>query len=68
MALIFLDGHDRRTPPNLRETIYCSAIAAGGEKEWNFLLQQYGKSNNANEKSDILRALGCSKDLWILQV
>ena len=65
---ICIDGLDKRTPPNLRRTIYCSAIASGGEKDWNFLLKQYRKSNNANEKIDILNALGCSRDLWVLQV
>jgi hypothetical protein len=55
-------------PNNLMQTIFCSAIAAGGEKEWDFLWQMYLKSNNANEKSNILKALGCSKEVWILQV
>lgn len=50
------------------KTIYCSAISAGGEKEWDFLWNMYLKSNNANEKSNILRALACSKEVWILQV
>jgi aminopeptidase N len=62
------DGKDTQTPANLRKTVYCTAITYGGEKEWNFLWQQYRKSNNANEKSSILKALSCSRDLWILQV
>ena len=53
---------------NLRKTVYCTAIAAGSEKEWDFLWQQYLLSNNANEKSNILKALACSEEIWILQV
>ncbi len=55
-------------PSNLRKAVYCTAIAAGNEKEWNFLWAQYLKSNNANEKSNILKGLACSKEIWILQV
>jgi aminopeptidase N len=64
----FSDQSDSNIPANLRKTVYCTAIAAGDEKEWNFLWEQYLKSNNANEKSNILKALACSREIWILQV
>merc|ERR1712212_421769 len=51
---------------NLQPTVYCNAIAEGGEAEWNFAWQQYLKSNVASEKSTLLSALGCSKEVWIL--
>jgi hypothetical protein len=35
-----LDVGDVKTPANLRKTVYCAAIRAGGEAEWNFLWQQ----------------------------
>lgn len=54
-------------PNYLRQTIFCTAISLGDEKEWDFLFQYYLKSNNANEKSNILKALACSKDMWVLQ-
>ena len=64
----FSDQSDSKIPSNLRKTVYCTAIEAGDEKEWNFLWEQYLKSNNANEKSNILKALACSREIWILQV
>lgn len=55
-------------PNNLMGTIYCVSIANGGQSEWDFLWQTYLKSNNANEKSNILNALACTKHVWLLQV
>jgi len=53
-------------PANLKSTVYCRAIAQGGEKEWNFAWNQYLNSNVATEKSMLLSAMGCTKELWIL--
>jgi len=52
--------------PNLKSTVYCTAIAAGGEQEWNFLWEKYLDSNVGTEKATILSSLGCSKEVWIL--
>ncbi|XP_069952147.1 aminopeptidase N [Cherax quadricarinatus] len=52
--------------PNLKSTVYCTAIAAGGEEEWNFGWDQYLASNVGSEKTTLLYALGCTKELWIL--
>ncbi|KAH9512377.1 hypothetical protein Btru_039352 [Bulinus truncatus] len=52
--------------PNLRRTIYCSAIRAGGVKEWNFGLEMYKESDVASEKVNLLSALSCSNEPWIL--
>ncbi|XP_069952146.1 aminopeptidase N [Cherax quadricarinatus] len=52
--------------PNLKRTVYCTAIAAGGEEEWNFGWNQYLASNVGSEKSTLLYALGCTKEIWIL--
>ncbi|XP_069189951.1 aminopeptidase N [Procambarus clarkii] len=51
---------------NLKSTVYCTAIAAGGEEEWNFGWNQYLASNLGSEKSTLLSALGCTKQIWIL--
>ncbi len=61
-------GSNFTIPNNIVDTVYCVSIANGGQKEWDFLWQMYLKSNNANEKTNILRALSCSKEVWILQV
>ncbi|XP_042234819.1 aminopeptidase N-like [Homarus americanus] len=52
--------------PNLKNTVYCTAIATGGVEEWNFGWNQYLKSNVGTEKATLLAALGCSKKIWIL--
>ncbi|XP_042889263.1 aminopeptidase N-like [Penaeus japonicus] len=52
--------------PNLKSTVYCTGVAEGGEEEWNFAWQQYLGSNVATEKSKLLSAMGCTKEVWIL--
>ena len=53
---------------SLRKTIYCTAVGKGDEKEWNFLWDQMIETNNANERKNIIVALGCSRHIWQLQV
>jgi len=41
---------DNNIDPGLRYIVYCTAISIGDEMEWDFLWEQYEKTNNANEK------------------
>lgn len=52
--------------PNLRSTVYCNAIAQGGEDEWNFAWEQFRKATLVNEADKLRAALACSKQVWIL--
>ncbi|XP_064105983.1 aminopeptidase N-like [Macrobrachium nipponense] len=52
--------------PNVQSTVLCTGVQYGGEKEWNAAWKRYTKSNVGSEKSDILFALGCTKEIWIL--
>ncbi|KAK8402122.1 hypothetical protein O3P69_001306 [Scylla paramamosain] len=52
--------------PNLRDVVYCTAITAGKDKEWEFAWNQYLNSNVGSETSRLLSALGCSREKWIL--
>lgn len=52
--------------PNLRSTVYCNAIAFGGEEEWNFAWEQFRNATLVNEADKLRSALACSKDVWIL--
>ncbi|XP_042891237.1 aminopeptidase N-like [Penaeus japonicus] len=52
--------------PNLKSTVYCRAIAEGGEAEWDFAWDQYLRTNVASEKTLLLSAMACSKEAWIL--
>ncbi|KAG7263697.1 hypothetical protein CRUP_007765 [Coryphaenoides rupestris] len=52
--------------PNLRSTVYCSAIAAGGAKEWNFAWEQFQSATIATEAEKLRAALACTKQPWLL--
>ncbi|KAK3860173.1 hypothetical protein Pcinc_033761 [Petrolisthes cinctipes] len=62
------DAPDNHTliSANLKSTVYCHAIAEGGEEEWNFAWHQYLESNVGSEKNRLLSAMGCTKHIWIL--
>ena len=52
---------------NLKYQTYCHAIAAGGDKEWDFAWKRYRNSPVASEKKTILSALGCTKKVQLLE-
>ncbi|XP_075860867.1 aminopeptidase N [Microcebus murinus] len=52
--------------PNLRSTVYCNAIALGGEEEWNFAWEQFRNATLVNEADKLRAALACSREVWIL--
>ncbi|KAH8332337.1 hypothetical protein KR074_001324 [Drosophila pseudoananassae] len=54
-------------PINVRSTVYCTSIKHGNDADWEFLWTRYKKSNVAAEKHTILTALGCSREVWLLQ-
>ena len=51
---------------DLKYETYCNAISAGGLEEWEFAWEQYKMSQVASEKSTILSALGCTREVWLL--
>ncbi|KAL6107437.1 anpep [Pungitius sinensis] len=53
-------------PPNLRSTVYCNAIAAGGTKEWEFAWSQFVQATIAIEADKLRSALACTKQPWLL--
>uniref|UniRef100_A0A8C8M581 Aminopeptidase n=1 Tax=Oncorhynchus tshawytscha TaxID=74940 RepID=A0A8C8M581_ONCTS len=52
--------------PNLRTTVYCSAIAAGGAAEWEFGWDQFKAATIAIEADKLRSALACTKQPWLL--
>ncbi|XP_060551724.1 aminopeptidase N-like isoform X2 [Ruditapes philippinarum] len=52
--------------PELKSTIYCTALREGGEKEWEFLFQKYMTATVQAEKSRLLSTLSCTRKTWIL--
>uniref|UniRef100_A0A146LYB5 Aminopeptidase n=3 Tax=Lygus hesperus TaxID=30085 RepID=A0A146LYB5_LYGHE len=59
---------DKNNPvsPNLKSTIYCTALREGGQAEWDFAWERYLNANVGSEKALILQALGCTRETWIL--
>ncbi|XP_042331729.1 aminopeptidase N [Sceloporus undulatus] len=54
-------------PPNLRSSIYCSAIRTGGEEAWDFAWQMFRNATVVSEADKLRSALACSLEPWILQ-
>ncbi|KAK5868074.1 hypothetical protein PBY51_012519 [Eleginops maclovinus] len=52
--------------PNLRSTVYCNAIAAGGATEWEFAWSEFQKATIASEAEKLRSALSCTKQPWLL--
>uniref|UniRef100_A0A3Q3ETP1 Aminopeptidase n=1 Tax=Labrus bergylta TaxID=56723 RepID=A0A3Q3ETP1_9LABR len=52
--------------PNLKSTVYCSAIAAGGVEEWDFAWSMFKKATIASEAEKLMYALSCTKQPWLL--
>lgn len=55
-----------RIHPNLRSTVYCNAIAAGGVEEWDFGWRMLKKVTVAAEAVKLRSALACAKEPWLL--
>uniref|UniRef100_A0A3B3Q832 Aminopeptidase n=1 Tax=Paramormyrops kingsleyae TaxID=1676925 RepID=A0A3B3Q832_9TELE len=58
--------NDNPIHPNLRSTVYCSAIAEGGDKEWNFGWEMFQNASIASEAEKLRAALACTKYPWLL--
>uniref|UniRef100_A0A669BKB4 Aminopeptidase n=1 Tax=Oreochromis niloticus TaxID=8128 RepID=A0A669BKB4_ORENI len=63
----WMDNPDNnKISPNLRTTVYCSAIAEGGAVEWDFAWKMYKSATIASEAEKLLYALSCTKQPWLL--
>ncbi|MEQ2283838.1 hypothetical protein AMECASPLE_015649, partial [Ameca splendens] len=60
--------HPEHNPihPNLRSAVYCNAVTAGGEAEWNFTWSQFRMATVASEASKLMSALACSTNPQLL--
>lgn len=57
-------------PVSIRSIVYCTAIREGGHKEWKFAFENlirsdFTSSENDYEKTNLLKALGCSAKPWL---
>uniref|UniRef100_A0A3B4BC34 T-box domain-containing protein n=1 Tax=Periophthalmus magnuspinnatus TaxID=409849 RepID=A0A3B4BC34_9GOBI len=62
MIIIFYSIH-----ANVRSVVYCSAIAAGAEREWDFGWSQFKSAAVASEASKLMSALACATKPELLQ-
>ncbi|XP_061138849.1 alanyl (membrane) aminopeptidase-like b [Syngnathus typhle] len=60
------DTNTNSIHPNLRSVIYCQALAAGGEKEWEFAWNKFLTTSKTSEKEQLRKALSCTKKIWLL--
>ncbi|XP_061077243.1 aminopeptidase Ey-like [Conger conger] len=60
------DPNNNTINPNLRTTVYCSAIAAGGVAEWDFGWEMFRNATMASEAEKLRSALACTKEPWLL--
>ncbi|KAM4744489.1 aminopeptidase Ey-like [Anableps anableps] len=51
---------------NLKSTVYCNAIAAGGKAEWDFAWEMYRNATIASEADKLMYALSCTKEPWLI--
>ncbi|KAG1678936.1 Aminopeptidase N [Nymphon striatum] len=54
------------TSPNLRGVVYCSAMANGGDAEFDFAWKQYHLTQVASERDKLMSAMTCSQQPWII--
>ena len=55
-----------RIHPNLKSTVYCTAIAFGGVEEWDFAWRMFKNSTLASEAARLRGAMACTKVPWLL--
>ncbi|XP_016080427.1 PREDICTED: aminopeptidase Q isoform X2 [Miniopterus natalensis] len=53
-------------PYPVKTVILCYGVALGTDKEWDFLLNIYTNNTEEEERNQLIYAMGCSKDPWIL--
>ncbi|XP_068169617.1 aminopeptidase N-like isoform X2 [Antennarius striatus] len=53
--------------PNLRSPVYCSAMAAGDEAEWDFGWSQFKNATGASETKRLMSALACTLKIPLLE-
>ncbi|KAL7866778.1 hypothetical protein AOLI_G00145920 [Acnodon oligacanthus] len=60
------DPDNNKIHPNLRSTVYCYAIAAGGVEEWDFGWRMFKMATVAAEAVKLRSALACTREPWLL--
>ncbi|XP_037296182.1 aminopeptidase N isoform X3 [Manduca sexta] len=54
-------------PLDLRTAVYCAGVSRGSVREWRFVLARKQRANVAAARAQLLAALACTREVWILQ-
>ena len=63
-----INSHQDHSSTQLKGISLCQSVREGDEKRWGNVWKMYTESSNVSLKRRLLRALGCSKQIWILKV
>ena len=66
VCVCLLSSHMVSIHPNLRYSVYCQAVALGGEEEWAFAWRMFQNATSATEKDKLRYALSCTRKIWLL--
>ncbi|XP_048251328.1 uncharacterized protein LOC124113176 isoform X1 [Haliotis rufescens] len=58
--------HANRINPDLLKTILCTGVSDGNADDWNVLYDRYQAETSLSVKDDMLMALACSKEPWVI--
>ncbi|CAG5128370.1 unnamed protein product [Candidula unifasciata] len=59
-------GGQQHIDPELKETILCAGVAAGGRPEWEYALEMFERTEDSQVKREMISAMACSLDIHIL--
>ncbi|XP_036888172.1 aminopeptidase Q [Sturnira hondurensis] len=62
----WMNHPENEIPYPIKTVVLCYGIALGSDKEWDFLLSIYANNTKEEEKIQLIYAMSCSKDPWIL--
>ena len=54
-------------PANLKAVVYHFGVMKGGEKEWDFVFQQFTSTNVMSDKVALLYAMAGSQQPWLIE-
>ncbi|CAG9794995.1 unnamed protein product [Diatraea saccharalis] len=52
--------------PDIRSTVYCVGVQAGGEREWRFAWERFRIASAPAERELLLTVLGCTRSPYLL--
>ena len=54
-------------PPDLKGSVYHFGVKNGGEKEWNFVFEQFTSTKVVSDKEILLYAMAGAQEPWLIE-